>query len=134
MMPNMFGANSSFDFILYAFYLKVGIATFATFLYLSDDNRLDAKTLFVTLSLFDIIRDWTSWLPWLVMDLIRVQTNVSFDSYYLTRSMLGKHFSSRHVKIFFLLFPENRFHISSKSSPEEETICMNCQGLFFLEK
>ena len=43
--------------------------------------------------------------------------------------MLGKRFSRRHFKIFFLIFPRYKFVISCKLSPEE-TICTECQTLF----
>ena len=45
----------------------------------------------------------------------------------------GKIFSRQCIEIFFLVFLENKIDISCKLSPME-TICMECQILFFEKK
>ena len=57
-------------------FLQIGVATFSMYIFVSENHRLDAQTAFVAISLFDILRGNLNALPWLVTDLIKVQSQL----------------------------------------------------------
>ena len=57
-------------------YFQIGVATFSTYIFMSENHRLDAQTAFVALSLFDVLRGNLNYLPWLITDFIKVNTTV----------------------------------------------------------
>lgn len=52
--------------------MKVALVSFACFVLIDDNNVLDAKTAFVSLSLFNILRFPLSMLPMLISNLVQV--------------------------------------------------------------
>ena len=51
-------------------------------------------------------------------------------TYECCLSSLGNIFSTRHIEIFFIFFPENGFWFLMQIVSSLETICMKCQNLF----
>jgi hypothetical protein len=51
---------------------KVTIVSFATYLFMDENNKLDASTAFVCISLFNILKFPLSVLPWVINSLIEV--------------------------------------------------------------
>ena len=58
--------------IFYDFQFQIAVTTFSTYIFLGENHRLDAKTAFVAISLFDILRGNINWIPWLMTDFIKV--------------------------------------------------------------
>ena len=56
---------------------QIAVATFSMYIFMSENHRLDAKTAFVAISLFDILRGNLNWLPWLITDFIKVNPFMS---------------------------------------------------------
>lgn len=52
--------------------MQVALVSFACFVLISDENVLDAKTAFVSLSLFNILRFPLSMLPMLITNMVQV--------------------------------------------------------------
>lgn len=52
---------------------QVSIATFAVYVTISPDNILDARTAFVSLSLFNLLRFPLAMLPMLITNIVQVQ-------------------------------------------------------------
>ena len=59
----------------YTYYFQVTLATFTT--YVVSGNTLDAKTAFVSLSLFNILRFPISLLPMMVAYIVTVSTGIT---------------------------------------------------------
>ncbi|XP_074657505.1 multidrug resistance-associated protein 1-like isoform X2 [Tubulanus polymorphus] len=81
--------NSIVSFVWNCCPFVVCLGTFALFVLSSPENILDAKTAFVSLSLFNILRFPFFAFPWVVSLLVQVNVSVQRLSEFLTQEELG---------------------------------------------
>ncbi|KAM8717859.1 hypothetical protein ACLKA7_004542 [Drosophila subpalustris] len=94
--------NASTSFLWSCAPFLVSLVTFATYVLIDENNVLDAKKTFVSLSLFNILRFPLTMLPMLVTNLVQTQVSVKRINKFLNSEELD---------------PNNVQHDSSKPNP-----------------
>ncbi|CAD6208432.1 GSCOCT00003444001.2-RA-CDS [Cotesia congregata] len=75
--------NAGTSFVWSCAPFLVSFVSFATFVYISDDNILDSKTAFVSLSLFNILRFPLSMLPMVISNVVQAMVSIKRINSYM---------------------------------------------------
>ncbi len=83
---------------------QVSLVTFGVYVLSSDENILDAKTAFVSLSLFNLLRFPLSMLPMLISNLVQVRKHCFTYLHNKSRALIEKNVTNIIIIIIIIIF------------------------------
>ncbi|XP_050728277.1 multidrug resistance-associated protein 1-like isoform X2 [Eriocheir sinensis] len=87
--------NAATNFLWNCAPFMVSIATFAVYVSISPDNILDAKTAFVSLSLFNLLRFPLAMLPMLITNIVQAQVSLKRINKFMNADELDPNYISQ---------------------------------------